>query len=100
LKAASLAVGTLLTTPYLFMYDMMVLAIPVAFLVRIGLKTGFRPYELPALGCALLLFLTFTFTGQPVGLGATLIVATLILRRAGPWWRREPAPSMMAAASA
>ena len=51
-KAAALAVGTLLTTPYLFMYDVMVLAIPVAFLVRIGLKRGFRPYELPALGCA------------------------------------------------
>ena len=30
LKAAALAVGTLLVTPYLFMYDMMVLAIPVA----------------------------------------------------------------------
>jgi arabinofuranan 3-O-arabinosyltransferase len=100
LKAASLAVGTLLTTPYLFMYDMMVLAIPVAFLVRIGLESGFRPYELPSLACALALFFTFTFTGQPVGLGATLIVAGLILRRAGPWWRREPSPSMMAAASA
>src|SRR5882724_1545504 len=56
LKASALAVGTLLTTPYLFMYDMMVLAIPVAFLVRIGLKTGFRPYELPALACGLLVF--------------------------------------------
>ncbi len=100
LKAASLAVGTLLTTPYLFMYDMMVLAIAVAFLVRIGLKTGFRPYELPALACALALSLTFTFTGLPVGLGITLIVATLVLRRAGSWWWREPAPSMMAAASA
>ena len=33
LKAAALATGTLLITPYLFMYDMMVLAIPVAFLV-------------------------------------------------------------------
>ena len=55
LKAAALAVGTLLTTPYLFMYDMMVLAIPVAFLVRIGLKSGFRRYEIPALGCALAL---------------------------------------------
>ena len=53
LKAAALAIGTLLITPYLFMYDMMVLAIPVAFLVRIGLQSGFRPYELPALGCAL-----------------------------------------------
>ena len=97
LKAASLAVGTLLTTPYLFMYDMMVLAIPVAFLVRIGLRSGFRAYELPALACALALFLTFTFTGQPVGLAINLIIAGLILRRAGPWWRREPAPALIPA---
>jgi hypothetical protein len=97
LKASALAVGTLLTTPYLFMYDMMVLAVPVAFLVRIGLKEGFLRYELPALGCALALFFVFTFTGTPVGLGITLIVATLIMRRAGSWWRREPAPAMEAA---
>jgi hypothetical protein len=100
LKAAALATGTLLTTPYLFMYDMMVLAIPVAFLVRIGLKSGFRPYELPALAFALALSLAFTFTGVPFGLGVTLIVGSLILRRAGPWWRRAPAPPLMAAASA
>jgi arabinofuranan 3-O-arabinosyltransferase len=97
LKAALLAAGTLLTTPYLFMYDMMVLAIPIAFLVRIGLKSGFRPYELPALGCAIALILTYIFTGAPVGLGATLVVAGVILHRAGPWWRREPAPSLAAA---
>ena len=65
LKAAALAAGTLLTTPYLFMYDMMVLAIPVAFLVRIGLKSGFRPYELPALGCAALLIFGFICSGVP-----------------------------------
>ncbi|WP_291684025.1 glycosyltransferase family 87 protein [Bradyrhizobium sp.] len=97
LKAAALACGTLLTTPYLFMYDTMVLAVPVAFLVRMGLKEGFRPYELPALGCALALFFVFTFSGTPVGLTIILIVATLILRRAGSWWRREPAPGMEAA---
>ncbi len=56
LKAAALATGTLLVTPYLFMYDMVVLAIPVGFLIRIGLKSGFRRYELPALGIALALF--------------------------------------------
>jgi hypothetical protein len=97
LKAAALALGTLLTTPYLFMYDMMVLAIPVAFLVRTGLKSGFRAYELPALGCALALFLTFTFTGEPTGLAINLIVGGLILRRAGPWWRRAPVPSLAVA---
>jgi len=97
LKAAALAVGTLLTTPYLFMYDMMVLAIPVGFLVRIGLKSGFRSYELPALACALVLSLTFTFTGEPLGFAINLIVAALVLRRAGPWWRRVPAPSLAVA---
>ena len=96
-KAAALAIGTLLTTPYLFMYDMMVLAVPVAFLMRIGLKSGFRSYELPALACALALVVSFAFFGEPVGLAANLIISALILRRAGPWWRHEPAPLMSAA---
>ena len=97
LKAAALAAGTLLTTPYLFMYDMMVLAIPIAFLVRIGLKTGFRAYELPVLGAAAALICCYMFTGIPTGFGATLVVSALILRRAGSWWRREPAPALVAA---
>jgi arabinofuranan 3-O-arabinosyltransferase len=96
-KAAALAVGTLLTTPYLFMYDMMVLAIPVAYLVRAGLEGGFRAYELPALACVLALIMSFMFLGEPVGLFVNLIVAGLILRRAGPWWRRQRAPSLAAA---
>jgi len=97
LKAAALAAGTLLTTPYLFMYDMMVLAIPIAFLVRIGLKTGFRAYELPALGAVAALIGCYMFTGIPTGLGATLVVSMLILRRAGSWWRHEPSPRLVAA---
>lgn len=88
LKAAGLAIGTLLITPYLFMYDMMVLAIPVAFLIRLGLSGGFLAGELPALACVLSLLAAFTFSGIPTGLGATLIVAALVLRRAGPWWRQ------------
>jgi len=99
LKAAALAVGTLLTTPYLFMYDIMVLAIAAAFLVRIGLNEGFRRYELPALGGALLLPVVFVLSGIPVGFAANLIVAGLILRRAGSWWRREPAASGAMAAA-
>jgi Glycosyltransferase family 87 len=97
LKAAALAAGALLTTPYLFMYDMMVLAIPIGFLVRIGLKTGFRAYELPALGAVVALIGCYMFTGIPTGLGATLVVAALILRRAGSWWQYEPAPRLVAA---
>ncbi len=96
LKAAALATGTLLTTPYLFMYDMMVLAIPVAWLVRLGLAHGFRAYELPALGVAAALILVFLVLQLPVGLAATLIVGALVLRRARPRWRREPVPTLVA----
>lgn len=96
LKAGALAAGTLLAMPYLAIYDMVVLAIPVAFLVRIGLTTGFRDYELPALGGAVVLIACY-FTATPTGLGATLIVSILILGRAGSWWRREPTPPLVAA---
>lgn len=98
-KAAALATGALLTTPYLFMYDMMVLAIPVAFLVRMGLSNGFLAWELPALACALALIAGFILTGVPLGFGATLIVAALVLRHASLWRRPEPAQSMVSAAT-
>jgi hypothetical protein len=93
LKAAALATGTLLLTPYLFLYDMMVLAIPIAMLVRIGLTDGFGRYELAALGCATLLLLIFPFVDAPLGLGSSLIVAALIARRTGPWGRVQQTPS-------
>jgi arabinofuranan 3-O-arabinosyltransferase len=83
LKAAALAAGTLLITPYLFLYDLMVLAIPVAFLVRIGLARGFERYELPALGLAAALLFFFPLVGAPTGFVATLIVSGLIARRCG-----------------
>src|SRR5882724_3893767 len=100
LKAAALAAGALLITPYLFLYDLMVLAIAVAFLVRIGLRQGFQRYELSSLGLVAALLLFYPLAGAPTGFVATLIVSGLIARRAGPWWRREQAPSLIAATSA
>jgi len=81
LKAAGLAAGTLLVTPYLFLYDVMVLAIAVAFLVRIGLSHGFLRYELPALGLVAFLLMFYPLFGAPTGFGATLIVSALIAGR-------------------
>ena len=83
LKAAALATGTLLVTPYLFLYDVMVLAIAVAFLVRIGLADGFRRHELPALGVVAGLLMFYPLIGAPTGFAATLIVAGLIAGRCG-----------------
>jgi hypothetical protein len=91
LKAAALAAGSLLVTPYLFLYDMMVLAIALAFLVRIGLSEGFQPYELPALGLIAALLMFYPLVGAPTGFGATLVVSGLIAGRCG--LRRSDAAS-------
>ncbi len=99
LKAAGLAAGALLVTPYLFLYDEMVLAIAVAFLVRLGLEEGFERHELPALGLVAVLLMIFPFLGAPTGFGATLVVAALLAYRVGPWWRaKASAPPLTAPA--
>lgn len=92
LKAAMLATAALLTTPYLFMYDVVVLGIAVAFLLRAGLDEGFERHEVMALALVLALLASFLFLGQPVGFPAILIVFGLILRRCAAW-RRAEAPS-------
>ena len=97
LKAAGLAAGALLITPYLFLYDLMVLAIAVAFLVRVGLEEGFARHELPALGLVVAPLMIYPLLGAPTGFGATLVVTALIGSRAGAWWRGEPTQSLVAA---
>jgi hypothetical protein len=89
LKAAALATGTLLVTPYLFLYDVMVLAIAVAFLMRIGLAEGFARYELPVLGLAAVLLMIFPLLGAPTGFAATLLVAGLIAGRVRDYASRQ-----------
>jgi len=81
LKAAALATGILLVTPYLFLYDVMVLAIAVAFLIRIGLRHGFERHELPALSLVAALLISYSFVGAPTGFVATLVVSGLVLHR-------------------
>jgi hypothetical protein len=97
LKAAGLAAGALLITPYLFLYDLMVLAIAVAFLVRVGLEDGFARHELPALGLVAALLMIYPLLGAPTGFGATLVVTALIGCRVGAWWRGEPTQLLVAA---
>jgi arabinofuranan 3-O-arabinosyltransferase len=95
-KAAALATGTLLVTPYLYLYDMMVLAIPTALLIRIGLSDRFERYELAALWSIALLLLGFPLLDAPVGLGSSLIMAALLARRAGRWWQAQRTPPWIA----
>jgi arabinofuranan 3-O-arabinosyltransferase len=81
LKAAAFATGALLVTPYLFLYDLVVLAVPMAFLVRVGWSTGYLRGEMLGLGFASLLVLIYPLLTAPVGLAAILLVTLLIVRR-------------------
>ncbi len=81
LKAAALGVGALAATPYLYMYDLVVLAAPIAFLLRFGNARGYLPKELLGVGIACGLILIFPFVKFPVGFAALLLIAGLVARR-------------------
>jgi glycosyl transferase family 87 len=83
LKAAALAAGALLATPYLFMYDLVVLAVAVAFLLRLALAGEFLSrIEVAALAAAGALILIYPYVKTNVGLAAVVIVMGLIVHRA------------------
>jgi arabinofuranan 3-O-arabinosyltransferase len=82
LKAAAVACGALLATPYLYMYDVVVLAVAVAFLLRYGLQRGLNVSEVVGFGAAGALILSFPYAKTQVGLAAVLIVLALIAQRA------------------
>ena len=86
LKAAALATASLLATPYVLDYDLVALAVAIAFFARHGLSCGFRDYEISVLGMAWIVPLLSRsiagITGLPLGLLAMLALYGLILRRA------------------
>jgi hypothetical protein len=81
-KAAGLACGAVLATPYIFIYDLMVLAVAIAFLLRSGMQRGFLPFEVSGMFAALAMLLLFPLAMAPTGLVAALILSALVVRRA------------------
>jgi len=85
LKAAALLTGSLLATPYVLDYDLMLMAPAIAFLAAHGLERGFLPYEksLLAFGWAapLLARVVAEYAAVPVGLIALLALFGIALRR-------------------
>ncbi len=61
LKAATLAAATLVATPYVYMYDVVVLAVAVAFLLRFALDRGMTSTEIIGLAAAGALILAFPY---------------------------------------
>jgi len=82
LKAAALAAGALLATPYLYIYDIVVLAVAVAFLLRYALARGFTAAEILGLPVAGALLLAYPYAKTQVGLAAATIVLALVAHRA------------------
>ena len=83
LKAAALAAGTVMVVPYIFLYDLVILAVAMAFLLRASGETGPTPGEMRILAIAGLLIVAFPLVKAPTGLAAALGVAFLIIRRTG-----------------
>ena len=86
LKAAALAVGSLLATPYVLDYDLVVMAVAIAFLARYGLARGFRDFEISLLAVAWIMpLLSRSIAGVaaiPLGLIVMLALYAFVLRRA------------------
>jgi hypothetical protein len=82
IKAAALATGALLATPYLYTYDLVVLAVPLAFLYRLGRRERFLSHEPGGIALACVLIASFPFVSMPVGFFAVCTVAALVVRRA------------------
>ncbi len=85
IKAAILVVATVMATPYVLDYDLVILALPIAWLTAIGLREGFRRWEKVTLLAVWLLPLLSRLIGMALGIPvAPFLLAwflVLILRR-------------------
>jgi hypothetical protein len=86
LKASALATGSLLATPYVLDYDLVVLAVAIAFYASHGLSRGFRDYEISVLTAAWLVPLLSRniadATTIPLSLVVSLALYVITWRRA------------------
>jgi alpha-1,2-mannosyltransferase len=85
-KAAALLIGSLLATPFILDYDLMLLAPAIAFLAADGMRRGFGPYEKSMLAALWIAPLIARSAAQsvllPLGVLAMLAAFALLLRRA------------------
>jgi hypothetical protein len=86
LKAALLVIATLLASPHVLDYDLVILAVAIAFAVSAGFADGFRSYEISLLAAAWIVPLlsrgVASVTGIPLGLLVLLTLYVFTLRRA------------------
>ena len=85
-KAAALAIGTVLATPYSLDYDLMLLAPAIAFLAADGMQRGFQPWQKSLLAARWLVPILARPAAQaalvPLAVPAMLAAFAWLLRRA------------------
>jgi len=75
LKAATLTAGSLMVTPYVLQYDLVLLALPIAWLAMEGFETGFLTYEKAMLSVAWLL----PRVSLPLSVSAKIPIAPIVI---------------------
>jgi alpha-1,2-mannosyltransferase len=97
LKAAALLIGTVLATPYVLDYDLMLLAPAIAFLAADGASRGFDRYEKTALAALWLVPLVARGVAQvtllPLAVPVMLFTFALLLHRAMTEYGRYAQPA-------
>ena len=89
---AMLPLATVMCSPFLLAYDLALLALPMAWLVREALAQGFRPWDKPVLCVAFIVPVASVIAAQagmpfvgPATMAALFVATTLA-------WMRRPAP--------
>jgi len=88
LKAAILCIGALTVTPYVLRYDLCILSIPVAFLVKDGLSRGFLAGERTVIVICIAAFLLWLAL-IPIGPVIYVVLLFLIARRIFAYQRED-----------
>ena len=81
LKAAGLAAASLLVTPYLYVYDLPILAVALAFLYR---AAPFDRVEIAGTAIAVAAIFLFPVLAAPVAVLSIALVASMVARRVMP----------------
>jgi len=97
-KAATLAAGSLLVSPYLFYYDLTWASLAVAWLALLGLRLGFRRGERELLllvwAVPAIMQPIQILTGFQIGFPALLLLLIAATTRAAPRSRANPAAAL------
>lgn len=85
---AVLATGAVLTTPFIYSYDLVILLLPIAWLARDGMARGFRPWVKTAMVVAFWMPLVDRVLGVSLGVNPAFVANAILM--AALFYQRAP----------